>query len=243
MARRIARVAALCALAAGISATSAFAHAGNPNFESLVNGVSPAIPGFTVEVLNGDDRLGVMNTGPRTVTIDGYSKDPFVRMSPDGTVAVNLRSPAYYLDQERDYGTVKVPPTATAAAARAHPQWQVVAHTGRYEFHDHRIHWMAASTPQQVTDKSKRTKVADWQVPVHAQGASGSIDGTLFWRGTGAGAPLGAFIAFGIFLALSGAAVIVVRRRRAAGDGGAAGAGAPNAAGDAPAAKPRQEAW
>ena len=122
MARRIACAAALCALAAAIPATSAFAHAGNPNFESLVNGVSPAIPGFTVEVLNGDDRLGVMNTGPRTVTIDGYSKDPYVRMSPDGTVAVNLRSPAYYLDQERDYGTVKVPAGATAAAARAHPQ-------------------------------------------------------------------------------------------------------------------------
>jgi hypothetical protein len=241
MARRIARAAALCALVAAIPATSAFAHAGNPNFESLVDGVSPSIPGFTVEVLNGDDRLGVMNTGPRTVTIDGYSKDPYVRMSPDGTVAVNLRSPAYYLDQERDYGTVKVPPSATAAAARAHPQWQVVAHTGRYEFHDHRIHWMAAGTPQQVTDKTKRTKVVDWHVPIHAQGAAGSIDGTLFWRGTGSGAPVGAFIAFGVFLALSAAAVIVVRRRRAADAAGSGGG--PATAGDAPAATPRREAW
>jgi len=236
MARRIACAAALCALAAGVPATSALAHEGNPNYESLVNAVTPQVSGFRVQVLNGDDRLEVENGGSSTVTIDGYSKDPYIRMSPGGKVEVNLRSPAYYLNQDRFYGT-KVPATASAKAARADPEWKVVARTGRYEFHDHRMHWMAKSVPQQVTDKAKRTKVVDWQVPVHAAGATGAIAGSLFWRGADPGAPVGAFIAFGAIALLGGVAVIVVRRRRAAGDAGS-GPATPE-----PKPKPRREAW
>jgi hypothetical protein len=233
MARRIAVAAALCALAAGIPAPSASAHAGNPNYESLVRGVTPPIPGFSVDVLNGDDRLEVQNTGTSTVTIDGYDGEPYVRMSAGGTVEVNVRSPAYYLNHDRTNDT-KVPPSADA---KAPPQWRVVARTGRYEFHDHRIHWMAARLPQQVTDKTKRTKVVDWRVPVHAQGASGAINGALFWRGSGPGAPVGAFIALGAIILLGGAVVLVVRRRRAAGPGGPG-----DTTGTVP-ATPREEAW
>jgi LPXTG-motif cell wall-anchored protein len=222
MARRTLAV-ALVALAALSPATSAFAHAGNPNYESIVRTVAPAIPGFTVEVLNGDDRLEVANRGSSTVTIDGYNSEPYVRLSPDGSVAVNTKSPALYLNQDRtNEGTV--PPTADAKAA---PQWKVVERTGRYEFHDHRMHWMGASTPSQIKDKSARTKVFDWKVPVHTATANGAIDGELFWRGSTGGAPAGAFAGLALIVLLGAAAVVVVRRRRAA-------------AADAPA---REEAW
>ena len=238
MARRTVVASALCALGVAVFAPPAFAHAGNPNFESLVRGVSPSIPGFTVEVLNGDDRLAVQNTGSETVTIEGYDEEPYLRLSPGGKVEVNLRSPAYYLNQDRDFGA-DVPASANA---RATPQWSVVTNTGRYEFHDHRMHWMAKSIPQQVTDKAKRTKVVDWHVPLQASGPSsgtGAIDGELFWRGTGPGAPLGAFVAFGAIVLLGGAAVVVVRRRRAAGDGG----GSADSPRSGSAKTPRGEAW
>ena len=226
MARRIALAAALCALAVAVSATSAAGHAGNPDYESLVRAVTPAIPGFTVDVLNGDDRLEVQNTGKSTVTIDGYDEEQYLRLKPDGTVEVNRRSPAFYLNNDRD-GAGTVPPSANAKAS---PQWSVVARTGRYEFHDHRMHWMAKSVPQQVTDKAKRTKIVDWQVPLQAQGKAGAIKGELFWRGSGPGAPVGAYIAFAALALLGGAAVVVVRRRRSA-----AASGGP--------ASPRGEAW
>jgi hypothetical protein len=226
MARRT-LAAAFAAITALLTATSAFAHAGNPSFESVVRTVSPAIPGLTVDVLNGDDRLVVANHGASVVTIDGYDSEPYVRMAPDGTVAVNTRSPALYLNANaRTEGTV--PPSANAAAA---PQWKVVEHTGRYEFHDHRIHWMGASTPRQIKDKSKRTKVFDWKVPVRTASTKASIDGELFWRGSSAAAPAAAFAGLALIVLLGGAAVVVVRRRRAAADG---------AAGAAPA---RGEAW
>jgi hypothetical protein len=224
---RVLAAAALCALAAGITATSAFAHAGNPDYESLVRGVSPPIPGFKVEVLNGDDRLAVENSGSRTVTIYGYNrrpKDPYVRMSPGGEVAVNVRSPAYYLNQER-FSDVKVPATADP---KAPPRWKVVERNGRYEFHDHRIHWMSKTVPPQVKDRSKRTKIVAWRVPVSAQDVPGSITGELFWRGSEPGPTVGWFVAFGVIVLLSAASVVLVRRRRARSS--------------APAA-PRGEAW
>ena len=69
--------------------------------------------------------------------------------------------------------------TRTASAARrsphsadpkAPPQWKVVARNGRYEFHDHRMHWMAKTVPQQVKDASMRTKIFDWKVPLQRAG-------------------------------------------------------------------------
>jgi hypothetical protein len=227
MARRT-LAAAFVALTALITATSAFAHAGNPNFESVVRTVAPAIPGFSVQVLSGDDRLAVVNRGRTVVTIDGYNREPYLRLSPDGTVAVNTRSPALYLNKDRlNEGTV--PPSADPKAA---PQWKVVERTGRYEFHDHRMHWMSRGAPEQVKDKSKRTKVFDWQVPLRAGATPAAIDGELFWRGSAGGPPAGAFAGLVLIVLLGGAAVVVVRRRRAAA------AGAP--ASDAPA---REEAW
>jgi len=234
MTRRSILAAALCALTAAITAASASAHAGNPDYESLVRGVTPQIPGFTVEVLNGDDRLEVQNTGKSTVTIYGYNRrprDPYVRLSPDGAVAVNLRSPAYYLNQDRFFGT-NVPPSADPKLA---PLWKVVERSGRYEFHDHRMHWMSRTVPQQVKDRSKRTKIVDWQVPLQAQGASGEIRGELFWRGSEPGAPVGAFVALGAIVLLGGGSVVLVRRRRRRTAAGAAG--------DSARPAPREEAW
>lgn len=230
MARRIALAAALCALAAGLTAPFAYAHSGSPDYESIVRGVTPPIPGFAVEVLNGDDRLEVRHTGSSTVTIDGYAKEPYLRLLPGGMVEVNLRSPAYYLNQDRFYGAT-VPDEADP---KRPPRWKVVARTGRYEFHDHRMHYMGRSVPQQVTDEGRRTKVFGWSVPLHTASASGAIRGELFWHGARSGAPVGAFVGLGALALLGAAAAVVVRRRRRS-DGGD---------GDrAPVPAPRAEAW
>lgn len=211
MARRT-LAAALVALVALIAATSASAHAGDADYESVVRAVRPPIPGFSVAVLNGDDRLEATNRGRSTVTIDGYNGEPYVRMAPDGTVAVNLRSPAHYLNQDRFSGA-KVPASADPEAA---PDWRVVERGGRYEFHDHRMHWMAKTVPPQVKDRSARTKIFDWKVPVHAGATTGAISGRLFWRGSSGGSPAGAFAALAALVLLGAASVVIVRRRRAA---------------------------
>jgi hypothetical protein len=199
------------ALLALLAAAPAFAHQGNPNYRSVIHGVTPAEPGLKLQVLNFDDRLQIDNRTGKTVLVRGYQNEPYLRLLGDGTVQVNRNSPAYYLNNDRT-STGKVP---AAAKPGATPSWQVVDRAGSYQWHDHRIHWMSAIPPKQVTDKSKRTKVFDWKVPVQVGSTKGSVDGTLFWAGAvGGGAPVGAIAGLGAIALLGLGAVVVVRRRR-----------------------------
>ena len=109
------------------------------------------------------------------------------------------------------YANVTVPASASASAP---PKWVVVDRTGQFEWHDHRIHWMSPVTPPQVKDKSKRTKIFNWQVPIAIGNQRGVIDGQLFWVPQGSKAPTAAIIAFVVIIAVALAFVLFVRRRR-----------------------------
>jgi hypothetical protein len=201
---------ALAALLA--AAPAATAHEGNPNFLSQVDAITPRTEGVTVEVLNRDDRLLLHNMSGRDVVIAGYEGEPYARVLADGTVEVNTDSPAHHLNEDR-FADVEVPDAADGEGA---PRWEQVSRTGRFEWHDHRAHWMATVTPPQVRDESVRTRVLGWRVPVTIGGERGAIAGTLFWTPAQAGgAPLG--LIFGVAGALIAVCivVIVVRRRRA----------------------------
>jgi hypothetical protein len=204
-------VAAAAALLAG--APVALAHEGSPNFLSQINEVTPAA-GVEVEVLNRDDRLLLRNTGKRTVLIEGYDGEPYARIERDGTVSVNTDSKAYYINAERD-GEVAVP---DGVDGKGEPRWKRVSKTGRFEWHDHRMHWMSESDPEAVSDESVRTKLYDWKVPIEVDGRRGVIAGTLFWTPLpSSGPPLALLVAFAALLIPLLVAVVVVRRRRAAG--------------------------
>jgi hypothetical protein len=202
-------VAAAAALLVG--APVALAHEGSPNFLSQINEVTPAAPGVDVEVLNRDDRLLLRNSGDATVLIEGYDGEPYARVEPDGTVSVNTDSKAYYINEERD-GEAAVP---DGIDGKGEPQWKVVSKTGRFEWHDHRMHWMSGSDPEAVKDKSVRTKIYDWKVPIDVDGQTGAIAGTLFWTPVpSSGPPLPLIIAFAVLVIPLAFAVMVVRRRR-----------------------------
>jgi hypothetical protein len=211
---RLRAVLAATALVALAAAGTATAHQGNPNYRSLIGRVTPAVPGIKLQVLNFDDRLALQNTSGRTVVIDGYNGEPYARVLANGTVEVNQRSPAYYLNTDR-MADVKVPASASSDAP---PQWKVVDRSGRFEWHDHRIHYMGQGLPPQVKDKSRRTKVFAWQVPMQVGSTKGDIGGTLYWQPKpGGGAPVGAIVALLAIVVLGAGAVLVVRRRRAGG--------------------------
>ena len=155
--------------------------------------------------------------------VEGYRGEPYVRIAADGTVAVNHRSPTYYLNDDRFAEGVEVPAGATPKAT---PDWREVDRTGRYAWHDHRIHWMAHTVPPQVKDEGRRTKVFDWKVPLTVGGRPATIHGRLIWVGEqGGGFPLGAGIALGGAVAgadsswswSSGAAAVAPVRRPGAG--------------------------
>jgi hypothetical protein len=209
----VTRIAVLiAAVALLVGASAAYAHQGSPNFLSQVNRISPTTDGVTVTVLNRDDQLLLHNTSGKTVVVEGYVDEPYARIDPDGTVSVNTDSQAYYINEERD-GKVDTP---LGADSLGEPRWKEISRTGRFEWHDHRMHWMSKGDPKIVKDKSVRTKVFDWKVPLQVDGRHGVIAGTLFWTPVpSSGLPLGAILAFAAFAIAVCAVVIVVRRRRA----------------------------
>ena len=208
---RLRAVAAGVALLALLAAPTAQAHQGNPNYRSVIDGLVPNTAGVKLQVLNFDDRLQLDNRSGKTITIQGYQREPYARLLADGTVEVNRNSPAYYLNNDRT-STGTVPPNAKPGAA---PDWKIVDRTGSFQWHDHRIHWMSSIMPKQVTDKSKRTKVFDWKVPMQVGATKTNVTGTLFWQPKPAGGiPTAALIGLVALAVLGLGAVVVVRRRR-----------------------------
>jgi hypothetical protein len=181
------------------------------HYRSLVTAVVPRFAGVSLQVLEFADRLLLTNHSGQTVTVYGYQGEPYARVLANGTVELNTRSPAYYLNQNF-YGNVTVPASASPTAA---PQWTVVDRTGQLEWHDHRIHWMSPSVPPQVKDQAKRTKIFNWRVPIQVGTRRGAVDGELLWTPeSGTTAPVGAIIALVAIVTASLLLVFWIRRRR-----------------------------
>jgi hypothetical protein len=206
--------AALLALAmAIIAAGPAWAHAGNPNYRSVIDAVTPRVPGLKIDVVGYDTPFQLVNHSGKTVTIYGYGGEPYERILPDGTVQENRLSPAVYLNTS-DFETVPAPSFANSDAP---PQWKYVDKTGSFAWHDHRMHWMGAQAPPQVKDKQRKTKIFDYRIPMSVGHQKGRISGTLFWVGSaGGGPPVAAIVSLIAVLLLGTLAVVVVRRRREA---------------------------
>jgi LPXTG-motif cell wall-anchored protein len=213
--RRWAALVAIASLFCLLAATPALAHEGNPNYRSEIDAVHPDPSGVSLEVLNYDADLELVDQSGHEIVIYGYEGEPYARILRDGTVQMNERSPATYLNVDR-YAEVKVPPSADP---KARPEWKTVDDSGTLRWHDHRSHYMAKNTPPQVTDESRRTKVFDYEIPIRVDGRKGAIDGTLFWVGPADTSKTPFLIAGLAIVILGGAAVVVVRRRREDEDG------------------------
>jgi hypothetical protein len=174
--------------------------------------VTPAIAGVTLAVLDGDDRVELRNESGGEVTIEGYDGEPYLRFSNDG-VYRNLNSPATYLNDDR-YGSVELPARADPDAA---PAWELVTSKSRYDWHDHRIHWMSEIGPPQVrADPDEPHHVFDWSVPGTAGGEPFTIAGSLDYAPAGSGRPSWIYLALPLVaLVIAAGAWVVIRRRKA----------------------------
>ena len=223
MKRLIGTIAVLVSLAA--MPPLALAHEGNPNFRSEITSITPAAigDGLKVQIEDFDDNVQLVNRTGEEVQIQGYDGEPYVRLSPDGTVEVNLNSPAYYLNQDR-FADVSVPDRADPDAP---PAWKAVDDTGLFSWHDHRSHYMGLNTPPQVKDESVETKVFDYSIPVKVDGKPVEINGTLTWVGDQDGFSFVPFILLAVLI-VAGVVVISVIRKRREDDDEDGGSGGPD---------------
>jgi hypothetical protein len=205
MRRALALAIALLALTAPV----ALAHQGNPHYRSVVKTITPATSGLDVTMTNFDDSLLLVNKSGKDITILDYKEQPYAQVLADGTVKVNTASEAYYLNEDR-LGETPVPTDLPKT-----PQWKELSKSGRFEWHDHRSHWMGTGDPPNLKNKDVKTFIDSWKVPVEIAGTKGTIAGTLTWVPLDEGGlPLGAIFAFAALLIVLCVIVFIVRRRR-----------------------------
>lgn len=214
--------------------STALAHTGNPNYRSIVHGITPALPGVSVSVLGYDNELQLINRSGKDVTVLGYDGEPYARVLADGTVEQNRNSPATYLNEDR-LGDTPVPAFASSKKA---PSWQVLDKTGRFIWHDHRMHWMGTKNPPQVKSESKKTKIFDYGIPISLASQKAKVTGTLWWVGPNNSFPILPFAILALLVAIT--IPVVIRRRRRVAAAAAATEPAPEVERER---EPVSEAW
>jgi LPXTG-motif cell wall-anchored protein len=212
----LARAIGVLAFCGALVLPSASIAASKPPIVSEVRSVSPPVQGLRAEVVGGDYELSVTNRSGKTVVVKGYDGEQYLRFLPNGTVEVNNNSAAKYVNADR-YGQTSIPSRITPQSP---VRWSSVGGGGTYRWIDHRIHLTEKGTPPQVKDKSKRTKIFDWRVPLTVDGQPARVLGTLTWApnsssGTSTGLIVG-LAAAAIVLLLAGF-MFLRRRRRPAG--------------------------
>jgi len=202
---------ACLAIAAAIvlPATPAGAHAADTpvstDYRTRVLAVDPPVPGLSVRAASAGTELEVRNETGRTITVVGYSGEPYPPLRPDG-VWENTRSPALYANASL-HGA-PIPDTADAAAE---PVWRKRSSNRWVRWHDHRSHWMSLTPPPLArTDPGHVHRIADWTVPLRDGGGAVAVHGTLDWL------PPPATSTWWVGIGLAGAGIAVFGARRPA---------------------------
>jgi len=155
------------------------------NFESVIRQIEPATPQIQVEVLGGDAYLQIAAEPGTTVEIPGYDGEPYLRITAEGKVEQNRRSPAVILNSSR--GSAKSLATSNSGgissfpegvSSKASPEFQQVGSGGKVAWHDHRIHWMLSDPP--VVDSTQ--VVQDWFLPLTVNGKEVTVTGQLLYK-------------------------------------------------------------
>jgi hypothetical protein len=194
------------------------------DFQSELRTVRPGVPGLELEVLGGDERLKLRNRTGRTVVVEGYDKEPYLRFGRNGKVEQNRFSPATYLNKSR-YEEQEVP---LEAIPENEPDWKRIAAGGAYSWFDHRIHFTTRRPPPK---DGERRKIFDWTVPLSVDGQRVQALGTFSWEPTSDGFPVWLAVLLAALALLTVAALVLWRRRPHP-----AGAGKPEE-------EPGREAW
>lgn len=142
-----------------------------PVASSYLAKLAHAPPGLQAKVVDGDLRMWLQVPASDTVVVRDYRGAPYLRFSPAG-VAVNQNSPMYYLNQT----PAETPPTTLGP--KTPPSWTSVSSGHTYNWHDGRLHALAA-----VALAPGATYVGRWVIPLVVNGRGAALSGGVWHAG------------------------------------------------------------
>ena len=143
------------------AAEPASAQVVSPGQRDVLDGLSPAVPGLTVEVnSNVGEELLVANPTPTPVFVLAPSGEPFLEITQAGTLA-NLNSPTWYRVNDPT-GAATVP---SGLVPTAPPRWVPVTSQSSWGWFDPRL--PAALKTNAAPPRGGATiRIGDWSVPL-----------------------------------------------------------------------------
>ncbi|CAN5567957.1 hypothetical protein BH20ACT2_BH20ACT2_13080 [soil metagenome] len=160
------------------------AHGVDPTVRTVLDEVSPVLPGVTVQVATSvSTQLVAENTTDTPLLILAETGEPFLRIVGGGTatdgVEANLRSPSWFLSNSPT-GQAEVPAGADPAAE---PRWARVADEPSWGWFDHRLHPDDISLDADQQAGGPDELRLDWEVPFRygdtSDGVAGLVRGHL----------------------------------------------------------------
>jgi hypothetical protein len=185
--RRLARAAVFVGLVLtllGLVSQPALAHGPmNPDaplYRTTLTSVSPPVTGLEVIAAPNGDWIQVTNDTGHTLMVLGYTGEPYLRFDQDG-VAENVASLSSYLNSS--YVISQIPTTADSPQQQP-PRWVHRTDGHTFRWHDHRVHWMAATRPPVVAaDPEHPHRITSWTVRMDLERQQVTVRGTLDWIG------------------------------------------------------------
>jgi hypothetical protein len=141
-----------------------------PVATSFLARINSVPPGMEAKVVDGDQRLWLRTKPKLNALVLGSQGEPYLRFSPAG-VAVNQRSPAYYLNRARPQ-----PPPA-GLDPRSPPRWHQLTRGHTQSWYEGRMHALAAAARAPGSGY-----VGQWTIPLLINGRLAQISGGLWHR-------------------------------------------------------------
>lgn len=174
--------------------------AGPTDYLSEIRSVEPATPSIELAVLGGDSFVQLIASPGTEVMVLGYQGEDYLWFQPDGTVVENQNAPSTYTNDDR-YGGGDIP---ASASADAEPDWEQVASSGQYSWHDHRAHWMQTIRPvgAQVGDQ-----IVEGVIPLVVDGVDVDVTVISTWKAEPSNVPALAGVLVGLIAVGGGVAL------------------------------------
>ena len=134
------------------------------DWQSTIISIAPSTDAVAIDVLNGGEAIRLTAQPGHTALILGYRNEPYLRITADGEVQANLKSPTWWSNKSGT-GSGSIPDSADPAAE---PEWETINSSGSVAWHDHRLHAMPGVTSG-----------ADWTVLVNVDEKPVVIRGQL----------------------------------------------------------------
>jgi hypothetical protein len=148
------------------------------NYQTILTGATPAVPGVRLAVVDLGTRIELTNTTAHPVIVLGYDGEPYLRVGPTGAFE-NTRSPATYFNKSLN-------PTGTAPPRqvdpKAAPRWKRIGGGNTVRWHDHRAHFMGTSDPPAVArDHGHRHVIDHFDIKMRTRGTTITERGLIVW--------------------------------------------------------------